>query len=163
MARACPPTSSTGSAWQRTSTSCATCWPAPIAKLSCRPLADVSAWSDTQKVEADNPAWVPGELEPSRHVRHDVHEHLEHGHPGLRGDLPPGGELPVKAAAVLVARAFAVYAEGDWDACDRLMAQGRGTRPSPRSLRTLSRPRFRTVPPTRPGMPCAVPELAKWL
>jgi hypothetical protein len=40
--------------------------------------------------------------------------------------LPPGGGLPVKAAAVLVARAFAAYAQGDWEACDRLMARGYG-------------------------------------
>ena len=86
----------------------------------------VGTWSDTQRVEADNPAWVLGELAPSRHVRHDVREHLEHGHPGLRGDLPPEGGLPARSAAALVARAFAAYAKGDWETCDRLVAQGRG-------------------------------------
>jgi len=77
-------------------------------------------------VEADNSAWVPGELEPSRHVSHEVREHLEHGHPGLRGGLPSGAGLPVEPAAVLVARAFAAYAKGDWETCDRLTAQGCG-------------------------------------
>ena len=42
-------------------------------------LADVGAWSDTQTVEADNPAWGPGELESPRHARPEVREHLEHG------------------------------------------------------------------------------------
>lgn len=69
-------------------------------------LADVSTGSNTQKVEAD------------------VYEHLAHGHPGLRGDLTAEGGLPVKAAAVLVVRAFAAYAKGDWETCDRLVAQG---------------------------------------
>ena len=87
---------------------------------------DVSAWSDTQGVEADNPAWAPGELEPPSPVRHDVHEHLEHSLPGLRGGLPAGGSLPVRSAAVLVARAFAAFAKGDRDACDHLIARGRG-------------------------------------
>jgi hypothetical protein len=32
--------------------------------------------------------------------------------------------LPVEPAAVLVARAFAAYAKGDLEACDRLIAQG---------------------------------------
>jgi hypothetical protein len=77
-------------------------------------------------MEADHPAWVPGELAPSGRVRHDVHEHLEHSLPGLRGDLAPGVGLPTRSAAVLVARAFAAYADGDWEACDRLMAQGWG-------------------------------------
>jgi hypothetical protein len=77
-------------------------------------------------VEADNRAWVPGELGPLRHVRHEVREHLEHGHLKFHGDLPPGGGLPVEAAAVLVARAFAAYAQGDWGTCDRLVAGGCG-------------------------------------
>ena len=34
--------------------------------------------------------------------------------------------MPVESAAVLVARAFAAYAKGDWEACDRLIARGRG-------------------------------------
>jgi hypothetical protein len=34
--------------------------------------------------------------------------------------------LPVEAAAVLVARAFAAYAKGDWEMCDRLVARGYG-------------------------------------
>ena len=72
------------------------------------PLADVGAWGNTQKVEAD------------------VYEHLAHDHPGLRGDLTSADGLPVEAAAVLVVQAFAAYAKGDWDAFDRLIARGRG-------------------------------------
>jgi hypothetical protein len=53
-----------------------------------------------------------------------VREHLEHAHLGLHEALPPEGGLPPEAAAVLVARAFAAYAQGDWETCDRLMAQG---------------------------------------
>ena len=53
-----------------------------------------------------------------------MREHLEHGHPGLRGDLPPGGGLPARSAATLVVRAFAAYAKGDWETCDRRVALG---------------------------------------
>jgi hypothetical protein len=88
---------------------------------------DVSPLSDTQKVEADNPAWIPGGLESPRHVRREVREHLEHGHPRLRGNVYPEGGLPVRSAAALVARAFAAYSDGDWDACDRLIARGHGS------------------------------------
>lgn len=70
-------------------------------------------------MEADNPPWAPGGPAHPRHVRHDVHEHSEHSLPGLRGDLAPGVGLPARSAATLVARAFAAYADGDWDACDR--------------------------------------------
>ena len=99
---------------------------AVIARPSCRSLADVSARSDTQKVEADNPPWAPSDLAYPRRVRRDVREHLEHGHPGLRGDLPPGGGLPVRSAATLVVRAWAAYAKGDWETCDRWVAHGLG-------------------------------------
>jgi len=85
---------------------------------------DVSPLSDTQRVEADDSAWAPGELAPPCRVRRDVREHMEHGHPGLRGDLPPEGGLPARSAATVVARAFAAYADGDWETCDRLMARG---------------------------------------
>jgi hypothetical protein len=34
---------------------------------------------------------------------------LEHGHPALCGDVPSEGGLPVRPAAVLVARAFVAY------------------------------------------------------
>jgi hypothetical protein len=54
-----------------------------------------------------------------------VHEHLERGHAGLHGDLPPGVGPLLEAASALVAQAFAAYAEGDWETCDRLMAHGR--------------------------------------
>jgi hypothetical protein len=91
-----------------------------------RPLADVSTGSDTQKVDADNPAWTPGELAPPYRVRRDVREHMEHGHPGLRGDLPLGAGLPARPAATLVVRAWAAYAKGDWETCDRWIAHGHG-------------------------------------
>jgi hypothetical protein len=75
-------------------------------------------------VEADDPPWAPSELAHLRHARHDVHEHLEHSPPGLRGDLPSGVGLPVRLAATLVAQAFAAYAKGDWETCDRRVADG---------------------------------------
>jgi hypothetical protein len=77
-------------------------------------------------VDADDPPRAPSELAHLRHARHDVLEHLEHSLPGLRGDLPSGVGLPVRSAATLVARAFAAYAKGDWEACDRLIARGCG-------------------------------------
>ena len=40
--------------------------------------------------------------------------------------MPLEGGLPVESAAVLVARAFAAYAKGDWEMCDRLVARGCG-------------------------------------
>jgi hypothetical protein len=75
-------------------------------------------------VEADYPPWAPGGLESPRQVGHDVREHLDHGHPGLRAGLPSGADLPARPAATLVARAFAAYADGDWETCDRVMARG---------------------------------------
>jgi hypothetical protein len=105
--------------------------PRPPAPGCCRlapqsASANVSTWSDTQKVDADNPARAAGELGSPRHLRREVREHLEHGHAGLCGDAPPGGGLPVESAAVLVARAFAAYADGAREMCDRLMARGWG-------------------------------------
>jgi len=142
--------------------------PRPPALGCCRlapqsASANVSTWSDTQKVDADNPARAAGELGSPHHVRREVREHLEHGHAGLCGDAPPGGGLPVESAAVLVARAFAAYADGAWEMCDRLMARGWGrrARPSPSSLSTLSRPRFLTGPPTGPGMPSSPGSLSR--
>jgi hypothetical protein len=81
-------------------------------------------WVILGRVETDNPAWVPGQMESPRRVRHEVREHLEHGGPGLYGDLPPGGAALIRVAAAHVARAFAAYAQGDWEACDRLLAEG---------------------------------------
>jgi hypothetical protein len=70
-------------------------------------------------VGTDRPSWVPGdaESEPQERLRLDV--------TGLYGDLPPGMGPLLEVAAALIARAFAAYAEGDWETCDGLVAEGR--------------------------------------
>lgn len=75
-------------------------------------------------MEAVNPAWIAGQVEPPRRARSEVREHLEHGGTGFYDDLPPGGAALTRAAAAYVARAFAAYTQGDWEACDRLLAEG---------------------------------------
>ena len=71
------------------------------------------------RVEAGNPAWVPGEVEL------EARERLLRGTTGLYGALSPGVGPLLEVAAQLVAHAFAAYAEGDWEACDGLITEGR--------------------------------------
>ena len=70
-------------------------------------------------MEAGNPAWVPGEAEL------EARERLLDGATGLYGDLPPGVGPLLEVAARLVARAFAAFAEGDWETSDALVTEGR--------------------------------------
>jgi hypothetical protein len=70
-------------------------------------------------MEAGNPAWVPGEAEL------EARERLLGGTTGLYGDLPPGVGPLLEVASGLVARAFAAYAEGDWETCDGLVTEAR--------------------------------------
>lgn len=67
----------------------------------------------------DQPSWVPGE--EGRHVWAGLHLDVT----GLYGDLPPGAGPLLEVAGALIARAFAAYAEGDWETCDGLVAEGR--------------------------------------
>jgi hypothetical protein len=67
------------------------------------------------RVEAHNPAWVPGEAELER---------LLDARPGPYGDLPPGVGPLLEVTARLIARAFAAFAEDDLETCDALVAEG---------------------------------------
>jgi hypothetical protein len=67
----------------------------------------------------DQPSWVPGDAE------HEAPERLQLDVTGLYGDLPAGMGPLVEVAAGLIARAFAAYAEGAWETCDGLVAEGR--------------------------------------
>lgn len=66
----------------------------------------------------DQPSWVPGdaESEPRELLRLDV--------TGLYGELPAGMGPLLEVAAEVIARAFAAYAEGDWETCDALLTAG---------------------------------------
>jgi hypothetical protein len=70
-------------------------------------------------VDIDRPSWVPGDAgrEARERLRLDV--------TGLYGDLPAGMGPLLEVAAELTARAFAAYAEGDWETCDALLTEGR--------------------------------------
>jgi hypothetical protein len=68
-----------------------------------------------RRVEAHNPAWVPGEAELER---------LLDARPGPYGDLPPGVGPLLEVTARLIAQAFAAFAEGDWETCDALVTEG---------------------------------------
>jgi len=68
-----------------------------------------------------SPAWVPGQPDP---VHREVRTGLASGVTGLYGDLPPGLGPLLEVAAELTARAFAAYAEGDWETCDGLVTEG---------------------------------------
>ena len=65
--------------------------------------------------------WVPGQPDPAHR---EVHAGLAGGVTGLYGDLPPGLGPLLEVAAELTARAFAAYAEGDWETCDGLVTEG---------------------------------------
>jgi hypothetical protein len=72
----------------------------------------------------DNPAWVPGEAE------REARERLEEGVTGLYGDLPAGVGPLLEVAAESLARAFAAYAEGNWELSDAHLAEGRAAAPA---------------------------------
>jgi hypothetical protein len=71
-------------------------------------------------VGTDSPFWVPGEAE------HEIRERLEDGVTGLYGDLPAGVGPLLEVAATCVARAFDADAEGNWELCDAILAEGQG-------------------------------------
>jgi hypothetical protein len=52
-------------------------------------------------------------------------ERLLRGTTGLYRDLPPGVGPLLEVAARIIARAFAAYADGDWETCDGLVTEGR--------------------------------------
>ncbi len=67
----------------------------------------------------EQPSWVPGDAE------HEARQVPRLDVTGLYGDLPAGMGPLLEVAAGLTARAFAAYAEGDWETCDALLAEGR--------------------------------------
>ncbi len=67
----------------------------------------------------DRPSWVPGDAERGAADR------LQRGVTGLYGALPLGAGPLVELSATMTARAFAAYAEGDWETCDGLLIEAR--------------------------------------
>ncbi len=72
-----------------------------------------------RNVGVAEPSWVPGDAEG------DTPGRLQLDVTGLYGDLPAGMGPLLEVGADLIARAFASYAEGDWEMCDALLTEGR--------------------------------------
>jgi hypothetical protein len=69
---------------------------------------------------ANDPFLVPGEAEV------EARERFEYGVTGLYRDLPLGTGTPLDMAAEYVSLAFYACANGNWQLCDALLAEGQG-------------------------------------